>query len=272
MVDYGVREAAKLLRLAPGTIRALIRAGFVSPHRGPRNAWRFTFQDLIVLRTAQALVVANVPARRITRSMRALRHRLPASMPLSGLSISADGARVVVKEGNHRWQAESGQYLLGFEGDPADGSLSVLSPRQPKRELAALEWYERGVALETTDAAAAMAAYRRALLSDPALLEASINLGKLLHDTGRLAEAERVYRDVTGSGAEDPRLLYNLGVLLQDLERKEEAMAAYEAALRRDPRLADCCYNLALLCEALHKPREAIRYMAQYRRLTKGQK
>jgi len=267
-----VREVAKLLRLAPATIRALVRAGFVSPRRGARNAWRFEFQDLIVLRTAQALASAKVPARRITRSMKALRRRLPDSMPLSGLSIAADGERVIVKEGRHRWQAESGQYLLAFEGDPGDGSLSVLSPRSAKRELSALEWFERGVALEAADAAAAMAAYRRALLSDPALLEASINLGKLLHDTGRLVEAERVYREVSDRGAGDPRLQYNLGVLLQDLERKEEARMAYEAALRGNPRFADCCYNLALLCEALNRPREAIRYMAQYRRLMKGGK
>lgn len=262
-----MREAAKLLRLAPGTIRGLVRAGFVSPARGPRNAWRFSFQDLIVLRTAQALALAKVPPRRITRSMKELRRRLPESMPLSGLSICAEGDHVVVKEGSRRWQAESGQYLLGFEGDPADGSLSVMEQRQTRREPSPREWLERGAVLESADAAAAIGAYRRALAADPALTEASINLGRLLHECGRLAEAERVYRSALEIAAKDARLLYNLGVLLEDAERKPEAMAAYEAALRADPRLADCCYNLALLCEALNKPREAIRYMAQYHRL-----
>jgi hypothetical protein len=61
--QYGVREVEKLLRLPRSTIRALIGAGFVSPARGPRKAWRFSFQDLIVLRTAQALVAAKVPAK-----------------------------------------------------------------------------------------------------------------------------------------------------------------------------------------------------------------
>jgi tetratricopeptide (TPR) repeat protein len=272
VAQYGVREAAKLLRLAPGTIRALIRAGFVAPGRGPRNAWRFSFQDLIVLRTAQALAAARVPARRITRSMKELRRRLPESMPLSGLSICAEADRVVVKEGSRRWQADSGQYLLAFEGDPADGSLSVLQPAPRHRELCAEDWFERAVALETVDATSAMAGYRRALAADPALLEARLNLGRLLHDIGRLAEAERVYRDAGPPHSEDPDLLYNLGVLLEDMQRKPEALAAYEAALRANPRFADCCYNLALLCEALQKPRDAIRYMAQYRRLTRGKK
>src|SRR5437763_15863035 len=99
----------------------LVEAGFVSPARGPRNAWLFSFRDLIVLRTAQALAAAKVPARRITRSVRQLRRHLPESMPLSGLSICAVADRVVVREGGRRWQADSGQYLLGFEVDPASG-------------------------------------------------------------------------------------------------------------------------------------------------------
>jgi DNA-binding transcriptional MerR regulator len=116
---YGVRDVEKLLRLPRGTIRSLIASGFVTPARGPRGAWRFSFQDLIVLRTAQALADANVPQRRITKSMRDLRRHLPETMPLSGLSIAAEGDRVVVRDGSSRWQAESGQYLLGFDGDRA---------------------------------------------------------------------------------------------------------------------------------------------------------
>jgi tetratricopeptide (TPR) repeat protein len=271
---YGLHEAAKLLRLPPGTIRSLVRAGFVSPDRGPRNSWRFSFQDLIVLRTAQALASANVSARRITRSMKALRRRLPPTMPLSGLSVCADSTGVVVKEGARRWHAESGQYLLQFEGNPADGSLSVLEKRRAPttRAPSASDWFDRGAALESADAAAAMAAYRRALAVAPEMLEASLNLGRLLHDTGRFNDAERVYRHALELGGEDARLLYNLGVLLEDMARKEEALEAYECAHRKDPRLADCCYNLALLCESLGKPREAIRYMAQYRRLVRAGK
>lgn len=271
-MQYGVHEAAKLLGLAPGTIRALVRAGFVSPTRGPRNAWRFSFQDLIVLRTAQALAAAKIPARRITRAMKELRQRLPASLPLSGLSISEDADRVVVREGSRRWQADSGQYLLGFENDPHNGSLTVIQRGQPQGELSADEWFERAVALESADASAAKTAYRQALAAQPGMLEARINLGRLLHDTGHLDEAEQVYRAAGKADAGNPSLLFNLGVLLEDMGRKEQAAESYEAALRGDPRLADCCYNLALLCEGLGRRREAIRYMAQYRRLTKGRK
>src|SRR5258706_12558914 len=112
MHQYGVRHVEKLLRLPRSTIRALIAAGFVSPARGPRSEWRFSFQDLIVLRTAQALADANVPPRRITRSVRELRRHLPDAMPLSGLSICAVAHPVAGKEGGGCWQADSGKHLL----------------------------------------------------------------------------------------------------------------------------------------------------------------
>jgi tetratricopeptide (TPR) repeat protein len=231
--EFGVREVEKLLRLPRSTIRVLIEAGFVSPARGPRNAWRFSFQDLIVLRTAQALAAAKVPAKRIMQSLKELRRNLPAAMPLSGLSIGAVGDRVVVKEGASRWQAESGQYLLAFEGDPAAGGLKVIEHEK-----------------ETAEG-----------------LEARTDHGVELHEAGRLKEAEAVYRKALDDHGPDALVLYNLGVLLQDMNRNGEAAEAYQAALHCDPRMADCHYNLALLCEALSRPREAIRHMAQYRRL-----
>jgi tetratricopeptide (TPR) repeat protein len=235
--QFGVREVEKLLRLPRRTIHSLVKAGFVSPSRGPRQAYLFSFQDLIVLRTAQALAAAKVPPKRITQSLKELRRHLPDAMPLSGLSICAVADRVVVKEGASRWQAESGQYLLAFEGDPAAGDLKVI-----ERKAAPVEEAEETI-------------------------EAQIDLGYLLHEAGELERAETVYRDALKTWGADPALLYNLGVLLEDMDRKAEAAETYQAALRADPRMADCHYNLALLCEELDRPQEAIRHMAQYRRL-----
>ena len=235
MQSYGVREVQKLLHLPRSTIRMLVEAGFVSPARGPRNAWRFSFQDLIVLRTAQTLAAAKVPARRIARSMKALRRQLPQAMPLSGLSIAAEADRVVVREGARRWQADSGQYLLTFDTSPADGSLRVLErPRAPVEEPDVAAYIQRGCELQ---------------------------------EAGRLADAEAIYRQGLEACGDDALLCYNLGVVLEDLDRKVDAVVMYERALGLDPAFADCHYNLALLYEALGRPRDAIRHMAEYRRL-----
>jgi Tfp pilus assembly protein PilF len=276
--QYGIREVEKLLRIPRATLRALVAAGFVSPARGARNAWRFSFQDLIVLRTAQALVEAKLSPRRITQSLKALRRRLPEAMPLSGLRIRAIGDRVVVSERDRRWQADSGQYLLAFEGDPAEGSLGVTEPasvaaasakKAGTSAKAKADPFDRAVALEHRDEDGARKAYEQAIATDPARVDARINLGRLLHAAGRHAQAERVYRDALQAGARDPLLHYNLGVLLEDMGRDEDAMREYEAAVRDDPELADGHYNLALLYEALGRPKDAIRHMARYRRLTR---
>src|SRR5499426_3437669 len=175
MHPYSARDVERLVHLPRSRLRSLVEAGFVSPARGPRNAWRFSFQDLIVLRTAQALAAAKVPRKRITRSVKELRRHLPEAMPLSGLSICAVADRVVVKEGASRWQAESGQYLLAFEGDPANGSLSVMERRPAAPKPSAHDWFDRGIDLEETDPAAALEAYAGAIELDPKLVDAHVN-------------------------------------------------------------------------------------------------
>ena len=181
---YGVRDVEKLLRLSRSTIRSLIAAGFVTPARGPRGAWRFSFQDLIVLRTAQALAEANVPPRRIMRSMRELRRHLPDAMPLSGLDIGAVADRVVVREGGSRWQAESGQYLLEFDGDPGRRLVERDRARDAGEAARGAEaWFDRGrgAGARTTP----MRRWRPTSSDRRRSARSStryINLGRLLHD------------------------------------------------------------------------------------------
>jgi len=234
-----------------------------------------------VLRAAQALADANLPARRISQSLKALRKRLPASVPLSGLRIRAVGNQVVVSDLAGRWQADSGQYLFAFDSEVPAGAArgvaatpGVMRPttRQASTAGAAADddWFERAQDLEERDASAARKAYEHAIAGDPARVDAHINLGRLLHEAGRHATAEKVYREALRRGARDPLLNYNLGVLLEDMGRPDDAMRAYETALRDDPELADGHYNLALLYESAGRGKDAIRHMARYRRLTRG--
>jgi len=269
MHPYGVGDVERLLHLSKGTLRALVGAGFVTPARGPRNTWRFSFQDLIVLRTAQALVAANVPQRRITRSLKELRRHLPEAMPLSGLSIGAVGERVVVKEGAARWLADSGQYLLAFEGDPAAGSLNVVDQPRPG-DIAEEDLptpFEKAVFMEQIDEAAAIRAYEAIIADDPSHIDARINLGRVLHEAGKYERAEREYREALDVCGDDAVLYFNLAVLLDERSRVRESMQAYEAALRVDPEMADAHYNLSLLYKKIGRARDALRHMGEFRRL-----
>src|SRR5579863_2453177 len=158
MPFYSVQDVERVLRLSRSTIRGLVDAGFVNPERGARREYRFSFRDMIVMRTARALIDAKVPRKRIRHSLEDLRGNLPETMPLSGLSICAVGDRVVVRDGKHRWQADTGQYLLGLDVTQQGGILQMTEhvrppassrsrhKRSPQRsvERSADEWFAEG--------------------------------------------------------------------------------------------------------------------------------
>jgi tetratricopeptide (TPR) repeat protein len=265
---YSLREVGKLLGLSRSIVCGLIDAGFVSPKRGRRREYRFSFHDLVLLRAAQGLSEARIPSARILRSLRRLRSQLPTEMPMTGLRIEAVGDAVVVSEGQSQWQPDDGQYVMRFQVEYPGGRLSFMGPADAPPAEAPVEWFKLGLASEASDPEKACDAYRRVLEREPSHLAASINLGRLLHERGELRESEEVYRAGLAAAGADGTLLFNLGVLLEDLRRADEAASSYSAALEADPKLADAHYNLACLCEARGSRQEALRHFSAFRKLT----
>lgn len=264
---YSLREVGKLLGLSRSIVCGLIDAGFVSPTRGRRREYRFTFHDLVLLRAAQGLTEAKISSTRILRSLRRLRAQLPEQMPLSGLRIEAVGDAVVVSEGQAQWRPDDGQYVMRFQVESPGGRLAFMGPAQTRAHEEPTGGFEQAVALEGSNPQKACDVYRRALDADPTHLGASINLGRLLHELGELREAEVVYRSGLAQGGTDATLLFNLAVLLEDLRRPGEAMKSYRAALKADADMADAHFNLARLCEAQGLRQEAVRHLSAFRKL-----
>jgi tetratricopeptide (TPR) repeat protein len=266
MQTYTLRDVAGLLGLSRSVILRLVASGFVQPARGPRREYRFSFPDMVLLRTAQGLQAAQIPSRHIVRSLRRLRERLPEQMPLTGLRIAAVGNEVVVRDGGTPWQADSGQLLFDFEAPAqpaAPGTVSTLRRTATPEE----DWFRRGVELETSDPAGAEAAYRRAIETAPGSADAYLNLGVLLGEAGRHAEAAALYRQGLRRCPGEALLHFNLGVALEDLQDFDGAIAAYEAGLAVDPAMADAHFNAARLHDQLGRTRPAIRHYSAYRRL-----
>ena len=258
---YTVRDVERVLRLSRSTIRGLIEGGFVTPARGPRQQYRFSFQDLIVLRAARALIEAKVSRKRIRRSLEDLRKHLPETMPLSGLSISAVGDRVVVRDGTSHFQVDDGQYVLGLDVSVEKGVLRVVErrPEPAKNEDEIHDWFGQALELEETSPQEAIKAYERAVADDASNVAAWINWGRLLHEQNRLADAEKIYRRALDQCGTDPLLLFNLGVLLEDLGEANAALETYRSAIEEDPNLADGHFNLARLYEAQGQPQHGLR-------------
>jgi len=275
MKGYSARDVAKLLDLSVGQVRAYARAGFLEPARGSRGEYRFSFQDLVLLRTAKGLVAARIPPRQVRRALRTLKRQLPAGRPLSALQITAAGDRIVVRQGDTLWNPESGQIQLNFDVSELAEKVApharraVEQARESEEELDAEDWYSLGVELETAAPNHAREAYRRALELDPTDAASRINLGRLLHEAGHLQAAESHYRIALAHGSSNGTALFNLGVSLEDLGRSREAMQAYRDAIAASPDLADAYYNLARLLEQDGDSEAALRYLKTYRKLTR---
>lgn len=264
MQTYTLRGIQSMLGVSRAVVDGLVAAGFVTPSRGSRRELRFTFQDVVLLRTAYGLQQARIPPRKILRSLQKLKATLPQELPLSGLRITAVGSEVAVRDGTAQWQVESGQLVLDFEVHPGTESVRVLEAAAPRTAQA---WFERAVALEAGDPAGAESAYRHAIAADAKWLDPVLNLGVMLCEAGRCAEAVELYRGASERLPDAALLHYNLALALEDLKRDDEALDRYQASIRLDPSFADAHYNAARLLEQRGEASKAIRHYAEYRRL-----
>lgn len=273
MWGYSARDVSRMLGLSAPRIRTWARDGLVAPRRGPRGELRFSFHDLVLLRTARDLLAARVPAARVKRALRQLRSQLPADRSLAGVRVTLEGSRVVVRDGAAAWQPESGQAVLDFEvRDVAAGVAPLLfeAARAEGDARDAEGFYEWACDLEDGAPEQARQAYLRALALDPRHYGANLNLGRLLHELGDRAGAENHYRRALAARPDDAGALFNIGVALEDQGRREDALAAYEACLASDPSHADAHHNAGRLCEELGRRELALRHLGASRRLLRS--
>lgn len=275
MKGYSTREVARIIGIPRWKVRRYARSGFLGPERGPRNAYRFSFQDVVLIRTAAELEAARVPPKRIHRALRALRNRLPEGRSLSEVRIVAEGDRVVVDEGARRWSPDSGQIQFDFRVSDLAAQVAPLDEAAAERArargggLRADEWYDLGCDFESSSPKVALEAYQRAVELDPEHADAHVNLGCLLHEAGRIEEALHHYEKALEAHPEHPAAGYNLGVVLEDMGRADEAIEAYRKAISSNPTLADAYFNLSMLYEKSNERAAALRLLQRYSELTR---
>jgi tetratricopeptide (TPR) repeat protein len=153
----------------------------------------------------------------------------------------------------------------------AGGGGAAREPRDDADAAAhARAAFERALELEDVDPEAARDAYRHALALDPSLVDARVNLGRIVHEAGDAREAIRLYEDALARSPDDPIVHFNLALALEDAQRPDAAADHYRSALALDPDFADAHYNLAGLYELAGRKAEALRHYHAYKKLTDG--
>jgi DNA-binding transcriptional MerR regulator len=262
-----------MLGVSRGVVDGLIDLGLVTPSRGPGNSLRFSFQDVVLLRTALQLKSSKTSPRKLRNALARLRRELPDELPLSGIRVAAEGNEIVVKTGPSRWDAVTGQMLLDFEVAEVAGDVVLLESTPERKNIAAAqaqERYELAEQLMATEPSAAEFNYRRAIeLSPEPFYAAYVDLGALLceheHQCG---EALSVFDEALEHFPSDAVLYFNRAVALDILERYDEAKKSYEQCLAINPDYADAHHNLAILLDKRGDRRGLIRHLNAYRKLS----
>jgi tetratricopeptide (TPR) repeat protein len=276
MKAYSTREVADLLGISVQRLRGLVRIGVVAPQTSSGGRFTFSFQDLVLLRTAKGLADAKLPARRISNALKALAEQLPADRPLSAVRVQIDGNRVVVRDNTTLWEPESGQTVLDFSvrelGDKV-APLARESVQQALRSESADELFQAALESEQIGSTAdAERAYRAVLAAQPDHIAARINLGRLRHVARDLPAAELLYREALEHDPNHPTARFNLGVVLEDRGATSDAIEQYLEAVRLDPRVADVHFNLARLYQQNGDEQAALRHFSRFRALTRNRK
>ena len=113
----------------------------------------------------------------------------------------------------------------------------------------------------------ARAAYRKALLLDPTMVPAIVNLANIHYAQDELVEAQALYLWALGLDADCFEAHFNLGNIHHDLGRFEAVVGWYRDALRLNPSYADAHFYLAVTLEKMDRPDESKTHWRAYRRL-----
>jgi Tfp pilus assembly protein PilF len=230
-----------------GVIRSVVRTNAETYYR---------FPDLSAIRQVAGELDRGTPFRVIVRSALAARDGQLALDFRPG-SSDAQPARVVTLERR--------------PPPPTSIGRQRASITDPQAALAA-KYFLEGAALDEPDAEPerqdqAAAAYRRALIIDPELVPAIVNLANIHYARDELIEAEALYERALALDPECFEAHFNLGNIHHDLSRYQDAVASYREAVTLNPGYADAHFYLAVTLEKMGQSVVAKPHWKTYQRL-----
>ena len=134
----------------------------------------------------------------------------------------------------------------------------------------AVSCFQEGAALDEgneRDRIRAGAAYRKALMLDPNMVPALINLANVHYARDELVEAQALYERAMHLDGDCFEAQFNLGNIHHDLGRHADSVRHYRRALEIDPAYPDAHFYLAVTLEKTGRPGEARPHWRAYREL-----
>ena len=241
-------------------LRYLEKCGLVHPVAGRY----YSFNDLHVVKQAATELELGAP---LNVAMRALVAERDGQLAFDFQSPRSDRptARVVALRAASKPESLRPGTPPG-ETTPGDAPGTGLTSRDRDERISAANYtmaakfFLEGAELddgEDPDLDAAAGAYRKALMFDPILVPALVNLANIHYERDQLVEAEAIYERAIRLDPECFEAYFNLGNIHHDLTRYAEAVTAYRDALVINPEYPEAHFYLAVALEKLGRSPEA---------------
>jgi tetratricopeptide (TPR) repeat protein len=229
-------------------LRYLAKCGLVHPVAGRY----YSFADLHVLKHAAADLERGIP---LNAAMRELVAEQDGQLSLD-FQTAPRGDRAPARVVTLRPETAP--------ATPPQGT-GLTSPNREERLQAAnypmaAKFFLEGAEFddgEDPDLDAASASYRKALLFDPVLVPALVNLANIHYERDQLVEAEAIYERAIRLDPECFEAYFNLGNIHHDLTRYAEAVTSYRDALAINAEYPEAHFYLAVTLEKLGRSAEA---------------
>lgn len=212
----------------------------------------YTFADLPVIRQAAAELAAGTPLRVVLRTILAERQgQLALDFQARHTGTDAPRAKVLALPVRHDDALATASGVSPGSSAACEASLDAYVGSDPQRALAA-RYFIEGSRLDDGDsrnAAAAAAAYRKALIVDPDLVAAIVNLANIHYGQDQPVEAQALYERAIAIDPDCFEAHFNLGNIHHDLGRYARAVVCYRTAVALHPAYPDAHFYLAVALE-----------------------
>jgi tetratricopeptide (TPR) repeat protein len=256
---YGARDIRGLYpRITDNHLRYLEKWGLIRPAASTSSERFYSFTDLTTIKQLASELERNVPLKT------ALRGLLAEHQGQLQLDVHASGsapAKVVTLP------ARQAKRAPGRAGVPAAASSASFT--DPQATLAA-KYFVEGSRMDDGDQKKmrnAASAYRKALVIDPNLVPAIVNLANIHYAGDELIEAQALYERAINLDPDCFEAHFNLGNIHHDLGRFDDALVCYRDAVALNPGYPDAHFYLAVTLEKTGHSPEAKPHWKTYQEL-----
>jgi tetratricopeptide (TPR) repeat protein len=253
-------------RITENHLRYLEKWGLI--RSASARAAEFSFADIATIKQLSTELERDVPLKHALRSLMA-EHQ--GQLELDFHASGSAPAKVVTLPVAERRAAKRGSDDARRAPDrsvtPITGNAFPFS--DPQAALAA-KYFIEGSRLDDGDERKmedAAAAYRKALVVDPDLVPAIVNLANIHYAHDELIEAQALYERAIGLDQDCFEAHFNLGNIHHDLGRYEDALVCYRDAVVLNPGYADAHFYLAVTLEKTGHSPEAKPHWKTYQEL-----